>query len=74
MKKRINFYETVMKCSAEQVEWRELDRITDKADDFPKYYGNYFNDEESNVYALFGLKADRYCVLIDNLELYTEGK
>ena len=63
----VDFFESEMKCRAEEVSWAELNKINNKTDDFLKYYGNYMPDGDSTeVYALFGrgTVCERYCVKI----------
>lgn len=61
----IHFHDTVMKCSAKLVDWVELNKINDSSEVFLNYLGNYFDDDSTSVYALFGVDVYRFCVLIN---------
>lgn len=62
MMKRLDFVGTLI--GAEEVTWKELNDINDKAKDFMEFLGNYYCDDDGEVYALFVNVDDRerYCV------------
>ena len=65
MKEIKSFYETEMKCCATVVDWATLNKISDKAEDFIAYFGNYLDDDRADAYAMFGvLGGKRYCIKI----------
>ena len=51
-------------AGANVVDWAELNRIRYRAGE-AAYLGNFMDDDSLNVWALFGIEEERYCVLID---------
>lgn len=49
---------------AEVVDWAKLNQLNDEADDLFVYVGNYMDDDNTSVYALFSGYSIWYCVPI----------
>lgn len=65
MKEVKHFHNTEIKCSAFVCDWIELNKLNDESKDFFKYLGNYMDDDNNTVWAVFGEFPKRYCVKID---------
>ncbi len=59
----IHFHDE-MHCSAENIDFAKLNKIRYENGNLT-YYGNYFDDDMTGVYMLFGIEQYRYCVKID---------
>lgn len=59
-----HFHNSEIKCSAQVVDWAELEKLNDEAHNFFKYLGNFTDDESNTVFALFGDFPKRYCLKI----------
>lgn len=60
-----HFHDSEIKCSAIVVDWAELNKLNDRAEEFFLYLGNYFDDDSNTVWAVFGDFPKRYCIAIN---------
>lgn len=59
----IHFHDE-MHCSAKNIDFVQLNKIRAE-NGYLTYYGNYFDDDITGVYMLFGIEQYRFCVKID---------
>ncbi len=59
----IHFHDE-MHCSAKNIDFVKLNKIRAE-NGYLTYYGNYFDDDITGVYMLFGIEQYRFCVKID---------
>ena len=59
----IHFHDE-MHCSAKNIDFVKFNKIRAE-NGYLTYYGNYFDDDITGVYMLFGIEQYRFCVKID---------